>query len=146
MATGFTIDTEKLAQLDPTVIAQLEKVSPGLFKKGLVLTTVPECTPLSSSMSVCSTTDYGATTDCGATEASEYAPTEVGKDTPDACKYYTVRDGKYYDTAGNEQTSKWAKRQRHRERDEEAMQGGLVAIDVHIGFNSDATWDSMQAR
>ena len=36
------------------------------------------------------------------------------------CKYYTVRNGKYYDTAGKEQTSKWAKRQRHRQRDEEA--------------------------
>ena len=92
-----------------------------------MLTTVPECTPLSSSMSVCSTTD------CGATEVSEEAPTEVSKDAPDACKYYTVRDGKYYDTAGNEQTSKWAKRQRHRQREEETLAKKLAA-----GSNSDA--------
>ena len=97
MATGFTIDLEKLAQLDPTVLAQLEKVSPGLFKKGLALTTVPECTPLSEAdtvhswqeveagkvapcagdaMSSCSTADFGAT------EVSEDAPTEFSKDAP----------------------------------------------------------------
>ena len=84
-------------------------------------TAVPECTPLSSSMSVCSTTD------CGATEVSKDAPTEVSKDAPDACKYFTFRDGKYYNTDGIEQTAKWAKRQRQRQRDEEKSAQKLAA-------------------
>jgi hypothetical protein len=96
----------------------------------------------------------GSNTDFGHTD-------EVSNAAPDVCKYYTVRDGKYYDIARKEQTTKWAKRQRHRQRDEEAaMQKeasgpkpdakgkekvGPMAIAGPAGSNSNAEGEAMES-
>ena len=44
------------------------------------------------------------------------------RDMPDAteCKYYRIRDGIIFDMQGNQQSQKWAKRMRQKERDEKA--------------------------
>jgi hypothetical protein len=78
-----------------------------------ILKEKPEIAKRSNVVPRADSVSEGSTDDFGPTD-------EVSKGAPDACKYYTVRDGKYYDTAGKEQTAKWAKRQRHRQRDEEA--------------------------
>ena len=59
-----------------------------------------------------------ASTDINSLAADLESVTTLSECQQQPCAYYNCSGGKFYDLSGKEQTAKWAKRMRQRERDE----------------------------
>ena len=73
-----------------------------------------------------------------AAKASAPTASAAQPDTTPTCRYYTVRDGNFYDLSGQHQSSKWAKRMRQKALSEDTAMGSKSGAGSSGGDGGDA--------
>ena len=133
----MSFNYEKMASASPEYLKFIEEASPELYtkflhtkalKEAMALKPIPEGQPMQST--AVQVLPANKKPDVSSGDASSEASTELNSEITEldamsvvseaecTCKYYTVKNNIIYDTQGNQQTQKWAKRMRQKERDE----------------------------